>query len=1299
MNTKLLYSHSRLQRALFVTFSIMMLTAAQAGWAQHVQSGSGGTSAQSSSASSSPQVTTNLRSSSLNPAPDVPKVILTKDSPAIRTKTDTPTTPSTSLVKIKNGEGQESDPIEWNDAFRAIQPGETILLYQNVTLINTEHILPSDNCTIDGAGYELHYTENGVEKSFILDANITFKNIKLFDGMLAWGYAVVFENDVVLSSNYSVWGGEFRTQEQIDNNFANRGTYRVNNTSITIKGGTFENIYGGSSNCEITGSTYVKIEGGTFNIIYGGNSNTKAQAIPGNTEVIMSGGTANDIFGGGAFGEVKGTANLNISGTATITNIPYGGGHDGTAVTTNTNVQISGGTFENGYIVAGGQSASVTGTAALTITGGTFDDFIICGGLNADCANTSLTISGGTFSKWIYGGGYNGKVTEKAKVTVSGGTFEKTIYGGGMNASASCGSTDMTMTGGTAGWIYGGGETGSVGGTAKMEISGSANITGTVFGGSYSGTCGSTELTMTGGQAGWLYGGGNTGAVTEKATVNLSGTTTITGAVYGGSYSSTCKSADVNISDGTFGYVYGGGYQGVITGLAKTTISGGKVTNYTYGGGNANIASCGSTEINVSGNGTTISTIFGGGESGIVIGNTQITVEGGTIQNTLYPSGRNSSATIGGDAIIILKGGNIELVQTHNNRPSGINGEINIIIEDGKTIMNQEIMCSSEDPADQYILAYKNCGTKEAPYGTTGAFGVSKVILENSFVTPKSGMAYPVKFVTDSTEPLVIEGSGLIGNFELLLFNNIPANGIPLNTILAKAADLTTNVSFTSNGYKVYKAGDTYRLGQTGTQTAVLKTINITTPVTALGTLSVKWDKTELEDGDQVPSGTVLTLATTTAINGYTAIIKDGTTVVSNGSLTAEADINLSADFTLQPLDLAKQTGDITIGFDVASKLWHYTATTTKSIPAGATAFNGIVTGTLPDNKVILIDRTAQGILTFDNAKVEAGSNSGNAITIASGATVFFTGTLEAKTADPAGTGIAIADGAILIVTGNNTKLTTSGTSGNVITQEGATIQDETNQAIGYTITIIAPGNGNSLTVKVGDITLQSGDKATEGTRLTVSVKSATYYKLNKIVATPENSDPVGISNNGIYTMTAAATAIAASFTYNPPVPPVVTNYYDVTLPAIEGVTTNPAAGTYTVEEGENFSFSLTLEVGNQNSIPVIKANGSVVAFNESNGKYLIRNINADIDITIEGIVKDSPTSIDKVAGITKIQAVGNRICITTPDAIDAQVIASSGSIVRLVSLPAGENYIDGLKPGLYIVRLGNKTVQKVMIR
>lgn len=87
--------------------------------------------------------------------------------------------------------------------------------------------------------------------------------------------------------------------------------------------------------------------------------------------------------------------------------------------------------------------------------------------------------------------------------------------------------------------------------------------------------------------------------------------------------------------------------------------------------------------------------------------------------------------------------------------------------------------------------------------------------------------------------------------------------------------------------------------------------------------------------------------------------------------------------------------------------------------------------------------------------------------------------------------------------------------------------------------------------------------------------------------------------------------------------PPIVPVFYTVTLPAVEGVQTDPPAGDYAVESWDNFGFSLVLEEGyRQHSQPVVKANGDIITPRISDGKYIIKYVWEDKAVEIEGIVK-----------------------------------------------------------------------------
>lgn len=1297
-----------IRQALAVLVSIMMLTSVQRGWAQNPQSGNDPGVRSSATTPNDLQTTAALRSSSVQAA-NIPNVMLTKGSTTLPTKTgDTGISISPdSLVKIHNPtEGTTSDPVGWNTAFNQIQPGEEIHLYQNVTLTNTVHVLPAEDCTIDGNGHELHYTQNGAEKTLVLDADITFKNIKLFDGLIAWGHKVAFESNITLSGNYSVWGGEYRNEGHTING---REDYVIENTHITIKSGVFFNIYGGSSDGEITGSTYVKIEGGTFNDIYGGNSHAEAKAIPGNTEVVISGGIVNgNVFGASLRGSVQGTANLSISGNAVFNGHVLGGSAAEEAIVKDINVNISGGAFylgSNNWVYGGSNLAPVTGTITMLISGGTFNGFLACGGNDAKATaqNTSLTITGGIFYKWVYGGGGNGPVTETAKTDISGGIFVGSICGGGLNATATCGNTDMTLSNVSLGnntWVYGGGEEGGVTGLAKVTVK-SGTINKTVYGGSggwnTGAACGNTEVVVEGGTIGWVYGGGNAGNVTETAKVNISGGTVVNN-------------------------VYGGGWSGNVTGTATTNVSGENtaVNGFIFGSteGNGTVGNT-SVTVNTSVN-NPIEEVHGAGINynntvhGEVTGDVNVTILKGKITQNLF----GSSSAVGGKIDINVKGGEIRRIAGIQSGLSAdsptptYDGTVRIAVE-GSNASIDEIDSSGEHKT---YLTYKNCGTADTPYPISELWSIDKVTLDNSFIKEKdSKTAFRIDM--GNKETMEIEGNGLTGDFHIINLSGIIAG----NQTIIRAPELSGTYSFIhkTDNKTLYKAGPTYRYPGNNT----LHTVNIQTPEAIIGTLTVKWDETVLENGDQIPDGAELTVTTTTT--GNTLTIKNNGTPVENGALTVTADVNLTVSSD-GGLDLASQTTDITI--NKTGDQWQYLASDLKS--TGLTDFNGIVTGTLPNNKTILIDGAAKGELTFDNVKVDAGST-GTAITIASGAEIEIKGSLEAKTSDSAAPaianngsittttdtnitainssdntkGISVSDGATLLLTDGST-LTASGidnaTGGTVVARKGSTVSNSTSGGSDllktHSVTITPPDNGNTLTVKAGNITIASGDKVTENTSLTLTATSAANYSLEKITVTSENGSATDIANNAGYTMETAAISIAASFKYNPPYIPPVTSYYTVTLPSVEGATFSKKAGDHTVEEGYSFTFTITLDESYSESVPIVTTDRGETITPDISGRYEIGNVTEDIVVSISGIVKNLPTGIEAVETDTKIWIANGTLFIRTSSPQQVQVVNLTGSTVLYRKIPAGDTRLEDLPAGVYIIRLSEKTVQKIVL-
>ena len=149
----------------------------------------------------------------------------------------------------------------------------------------------------------------------------------------------------------------------------------------------------------------------------------------------------------------------------------------------------------------------------------------------------------------------------------------------------------------------------------------------------------------------------------------------------------------------------------------------------------------------------------------------------------------------------------------------------------------------------------------------------------------------------------------------------------------------------------------------------------------------------------------------------------------------------------------------------------------------------------------------------------------------------------------------------------------------------------------------------------------------------------------------------------------------------------------NLTLPAIEGATTTPAAGTYEIEEGEGFSFVIVLDEDYDQSKPIVKVNGKVLE-PDSDGVYQLTRLSDDVTITIEGIVKneEDPTSISGTEdNVTKVWASHGYLHIQSYEAGTAYIISMNGKLHKILTLPEGET-VTSMPQGVYIVRIGGQS-------
>lgn len=193
----------------------------------------------------------------------------------------------------------------------------------------------------------------------------------------------------------------------------------------------------------------------------------------------------------------------------------------------------------------------------------------------------------------------------------------------------------------------------------------------------------------------------------------------------------------------------------------------------------------------------------------------------------------------------------------------------------------------------------------------------------------------------------------------------------------------------------------------------------------------------------------------------------------------------------------------------------------------------------------------------------------------------------------------------------------------------------------------------------------------------------------------------IKVEKNSVSTTLHTRPATATVKSTPDPEPEPTPTYYTVTLPSVEGAATDPVAGSYDVESWSTFRFYLTLADDYNQSVPIVTTSrGEVIEPRTSDGAYLVKYVRTDVTISIDGVVKNPPPVANaELQSGTRIFTRDGSIFITTDRPAEAQVFALTGQLIRSLALPAGETRVDGLADGIYIVRLSDGTVQKVVVR
>jgi len=425
---------------------------------------------------------------------------------------------------------------------------------------------------------------------------------------------------------------------------------RVNLTGGVIGG----DVFGGGSLAPVTGSPIVSaVAGSSGTRLFGGGKGATA-TVTGNTTVTVSGGTFTDIFGGGDAALVTGNSTLTLSG-GTMDGAVYGGGNEA-GVNGNTGITVSNGTISDGVYGGCNVTGTIGGNVNLTLTGGTIGtagsksyihgggfgkNTTVSGNVDLYVGTSGQTTAGVTIYGDVYGGSALGSVntgtSNTTKVYLYKGKIYGDAYGGGLGDSETAalvnGNVEVLLNGAAFGISYTGeGDDripvsgrifgcNNINGTPKGTVKVTVLATTPISGGAH--TLGTYEVQG-------VYGGGNLAA-------------------YDPTNSNTPTYVEVDgCDDISIEYVYGGGNAAPVP-ATEVMVRGAFEIDYVFGGGNGKDKVGGmenpGADVGLKPGGVSYGT-------GNKIGTTLVTVLGGTIHNVF--GGSNTKGDIPKSADVVL---------------------------------------------------------------------------------------------------------------------------------------------------------------------------------------------------------------------------------------------------------------------------------------------------------------------------------------------------------------------------------------------------------------------------------------------------------------------------------------------------------------------------------------------------------------------------------------------------------------------------------------------------------------------
>ena len=443
----------------------------------------------------------------------------------------------------------------------------------------------------------------------------------------------------------------------------------VSNSFVNINDGTATYVYGGNDAGGITNRSQVDFYGGNIDNIYGGG--LKAETTT--TNVNLYYGNVNYVYGGG---NEAGAVNTNINTGDVIANYIFGGSNNSgdvndsyilsTLSSSKSNLNVTTSFSESTINNSGATDISSSETISVDIRNNTGVDLVKWdlyintsdaifdsnwSSVKVDMVNSAFHAN--EINNW-YGtntlsNGGSLKFDFNIHSYVSFDEFKiigYSIVGYDANGNKYVGYSNSGVK---ASYVYGGNNAG--GKTVSTNVNLTRGEIGEIYGGGYSAISTNSNIDISYLTADNIYGGGNKATV-DDVNVNISGAHVNNNIYGGGNAAKVNKGVILNVTDTTVNNnIYSGGNLGEVTLNVNTTINGGNVINAIFGGGNK--ASVGNSENDVVSkltlNGATSSYVYGGGDAAAINGSSDVTVTNSNITTAIYGGGNGESLSTTSD--------------------------------------------------------------------------------------------------------------------------------------------------------------------------------------------------------------------------------------------------------------------------------------------------------------------------------------------------------------------------------------------------------------------------------------------------------------------------------------------------------------------------------------------------------------------------------------------------------------------------------------------------------------------------